>query len=369
MQLETYITDVIEGRRKVRWIRGILHALSHLMKAGVKLRHFAFNYAILKKQKVAVPVVSIGNIVAGGTGKTALVEKLGKELSCKGKLAVLSRGYRSKLGRRKQELHLLNPSHVSPELCGDEPYLLFKALPGAAIFVGKNRVASAKRAAYQSVDLIFLDDGMQYRRLHRDLEIVMLQASDLYGKGFFLPRGYLRDFPERLACADYLFAHGVFDANHYDVVRKTLARYSAAPVIGTKMKAQRVMTSLGEEWLGLEEKRVGVFCGLGHPTSFFQTVRSFGGDIVEQWKLPDHVAPKEKELRRFAQLCERKHCDLLLCSEKDWVKLPSNLSSLPLPIGWLKASIEIVAGAKLYKQLLRKLEIYLEHKENCEALD
>ena len=369
MHLETYITDIIEGKRKALWVRGFLYALSNLMKIGVKLRHFAFDCNFFKKQKVAVPVVSIGNIVAGGTGKTALVEKLGKDLCHKGKLAILSRGYRSKLEKKQQELHLLRPSEINPELCGDEPYLLFKALPEAAIFVGKNRIANAERAVYQSADLIFLDDGMQYRRLHRDLEIVMLQASDLYGKGFFLPRGYLRDFPERLARADYLFAHGVFDLTQYEIIKKTLSHYSNAPVIGTKMIPFQVITSLGEEWLELEGKKIGAFCGLGHPASFFETVRRFGGEIVEQWELPDHVAPRENELCHFAERCARKNCELLLCSEKDWVKLPPIFSSLSLPIGWLKACVEVVAGKEIYKELLLKLESYLEHKENCEALD
>ena len=156
--------------------------------------------------------------------------------------------------RKNQGLHLLQPDHITPDLCGDEPYLLFKALPGVAIFVGKNRVANAECAVNQSADVILLDDGMQYRWLHRDLEVVMLHASDLYGKGFFLPRGYLRDFPERLASADYLFVHGVFDCNHYSVVRSALARYSAAPVIGTKMIPQQVVTSLGEKWAEFKGK-------------------------------------------------------------------------------------------------------------------
>ncbi len=364
MYLETYITDVIEGKRKAACVKGILYVLSCIMKLGVKMRHFAFDCALVKEKKVSVPVVSIGNIVAGGTGKTALIEKLGKELAAKGKLAILSRGYRGKLENKTAELHLLDPSFITPKSCGDEPYLLLKALPHAALFVGKNRVANAERAAYQSTDLILLDDGMQYRKLHRDLEIVMVNAANLYGKGFFLPRGYLRDFPERLERADYLFAHGLTDVDHYHSVKKELARYTAAPLIGTRMEPKKVELSSKEEWLTLEGKKVGVFCGLGNPETFVGTVRRFGAEVVECWTLPDHIEPKIEALDRFALLCREKQCDLILCSEKDWVKIKSSLPSLALPIGWLKAKMEVIVGQKIYSQLIQELESYLQqHKE------
>ncbi len=363
MYLETYVTDIIEGKRKAFWAKGILYILSCMMKLGVKVRHFAFDCALVKEKKVGVPVVSIGNIVAGGTGKTALVEKLGKELAAKGKLAILSRGYRGKLEHKTAELHLLDSSFITPKWCGDEPYLLLKALPEAALFVGKNRVANAERAAYQSTDLILLDDGMQYRQLHRDLEIVMLNAANLYGKGFFLPRGYLRDFPERLERADYLFAHGLVDVDHYHRVKKKLIQYTEAPLIGTRMEPKKVELSSKEEWFTLDGKKVGVFCGLGNPETFVETVRRFGGEVLEQWSLPDHVEPKMEALRRFALFCRGKQCDLILCSEKDWIKIKSALPSLALPVGWLKAEMEVIMGQKIYEQLIQELESYLQHKE------
>ena len=353
MYLEMLVTDVIEGRREAKWLKGLLLALSGLFEAGVKLRHFAFDQKWLKEKKVSVPVVSVGNIIAGGTGKTALIKKLGKDLSPKGKVSILSRGYRSEVEKSGGSLHLMERSRVTPEVCGDEAYLLFKALPGVHFFIGKNRALGAERAVYHDAELILLDDGMQYRSLHRDLEIVMLHGDDLYGKGHFLPRGYLRDSPKRLAHADAIFVHHIKGIDHFHAARKEVAKHSSAPLIGTRMRPLHVKFESEEGLKTLEGKRVGVFCGLGKPTSFFETVAAMGGEIMEKWILPDHVAPKEKQLKRFARRCEERGCDLLICSEKDRVKLPKHID-LALPLGELEAELEITMGHENYHALILK---------------
>lgn len=349
--IESYITDHIEGRRKSLFVCTILHAISTFFKLGVQLRNFAFDCRLIKKMKVDIPVISIGNITAGGTGKTALIQKLGKDLSVSRQISVLLRGYRSEIEKNGGSLHLIEKSKITPTICGDEAYFLWKQLPKLSIFVGKNRCLNAKRAAHHEADMILLDDGMQYRRLHRDLELVMLHADDLYGKGFYLPRGYLRDSPKRLAKAHYIFINHVEGDTHFECLKKEVRKQTSAPIIGVKMAAEQVIGKNDEKWENLEGKRAAVFCGLGNPHSFFKTIETMGIEIAQTLILPDHVGPTKEQLTDLTLLAEEKGCELLLCSEKDWVKLPE-ISHLPLPIARLKASIEIVQGQSSYCQLL-----------------
>jgi len=360
--IETYITDLIEGRKKAPITKGILRMLSALFQTGVQLRHFAFDCRLFKKTRVSVPVISIGNIVAGGTGKTALIQKLGHDLAISKQVAVLLRGYRSEVEKVGGSLHLVENARISPKVCGDEAYLLWKQLPRSTVFVGKDRCLNAQRAAYHEAEVILLDDGMQYRGLHRDLEIVMLHAEDLYGKGFYLPRGYLRDSPKRLAKADVIFLNHVKDETHYEKIKKEVEKKTDAPVIGTCMRAHAIYDRTGEIKESLEGKRMAAFCGLGHPSSFFETAQSLGIEVAATLTVPDHISPTRKQLMQLAIEAEEKGCERLICSEKDWVKLPDSLH-LSLPIGYVKASLEVAYGQEHYQGLLQNI-LHLSSEAN-----
>lgn len=347
----SYITDHIEGHKKSVIMRGLLYTVSEFFKLGVQIRNFAFDRHFIKETKVDIPVISIGNIIAGGTGKTALVRKLGKNLSRSKRVSVLLRGYRSAIERSGGSLQLMERSDITPKVCGDEAYLLWKQLPALTFFVGKDRRLNAQRAAYHEADVVLLDDGMQYRSLHRDLEIVMLHGDDLYGKGFYLPRGYLRDSPKRLAKADYIFINHIQGSAHFHSLKKEVEKHTSAPLIGVQMIPQGAFGRGDEVWEDISGKRVAVFCGLGKPHSFFKTVEDMNVEIVEKLILPDHVFPTMKQLVNLTILAEEKGCELILCSEKDWVKLPDTLE-VSLPLAQVKASMEVVAGESHYNQLL-----------------
>ncbi|MCP5505367.1 MAG: tetraacyldisaccharide 4'-kinase [Chlamydiales bacterium] len=361
MTAQGYIVDVIEGRRKGPLLKGALRAASGLFEMGVKLRNLAFDRHWFKVKQIDIPVISIGNIIAGGTGKTAFIQRLARDLRSSGKVSILTRGYRSEIEKVGGSLHLIEQSRITPEVCGDEAYLLFKSLPDAVLFVGKDRVLNAERAVYHEADVILLDDGMQYRSLHRDFEVVMLHADDLYGKGFYLPRGYLRDSPKRLQEADALVINHVHDLNHFHAAEKEIRKWSQAPVIGTRMVPGGVELSTGECLRDLKDRKIGVFCGLGKPESFFSTLSEVGGEIREKWILPDHIGPTEAELAHFAEKCIERGCDILVCSEKDWVKLPPH-GDLPLRIGKLTAELQVVTGKEAYQDLLGAIQKRMKHE-------
>lgn len=354
MGTQSFIVDLIEGRRKGAFLKGTLFAMSGFFEMGVKLRNMAFDREWIKEKRVTVPVISIGNIIAGGTGKTAFIQRITKDLNKFGKISILSRGYRSQIEKVGGSLHLIEQSRITPEVCGDEAYLLFKSLPEAVLFVGKDRVLNAERAVYHEADFILLDDGMQYRSLHRDIEIVMLHGDDLYGKGFYLPRGYLRDSPKRLKKADCVVVNHVHDLNHFHAAEKEVGKWTDAPVVGTRMVPKEVETQCGDHLRDLKDRRIGVFCGLGKPDSFVNTVLEMGGTVAEKWILPDHIGPTGAALSLFAQKCVERGCDIIICSEKDWVKLPMD-QELPLPLGYLKAEMEVVTGKEHYETLLSRI--------------
>ncbi|MCB1084631.1 MAG: tetraacyldisaccharide 4'-kinase [Chlamydiia bacterium] len=359
---ESYIVDVIEGRRKASFVRGALFAMSGLFEMGVKLRNFAFDHRWLREKRINAPVMSIGNIIAGGTGKTAFIQRIAKDLAPYGKVSILSRGYRSEIEKAGGSLHLVETSKITPDVCGDEAYLLFKSLPQVDLFVGKDRVLNAERAIYHDAALILLDDGMQYRSLHRDFEIVMLHADDLYGKGFFLPRGYLRDSPKRLKGASCLVVNHVRDADHFKAVECELRKWTSSPIIGVRMVPQGVKTLCGETWKTLKGRRVALFCGLGKPKSFFKTVEEMGGEIAETWTLPDHLGPTEEQLKAFVLRAEERGCDSVICSEKDGVKLSPTFTST-LPIGIVKAELEVTHGLEAYRSLLSQASTLMKKEE------
>jgi tetraacyldisaccharide 4'-kinase len=329
MTLEEYVLEIMEGKRRGR---SVLTALSLLFRTGVSLRQWGYDRQILKTYRPPVPVISIGNIVAGGTGKTPLVHRLALELSEGLRVAVLSRGYRSAV-EKSGAVHRVTQRDTAA-ICGDEPYLLMTKLPKVAIWVARERVKAAEAAVQEGAEILILDDGMQHRQLCRDVEIVVMDGQDLFGRDHFLPRGLLRDSPRRLKEADLIVVNRARDR---EAVRAVLRPFTSAPIVFMEM----VIDS------DLRGQKVGVFCAVGRPDRFLQTVRAIGGEVVAAYFKPDHHPFSAEELLRFAK---RSRAELLVCTEKDRVKLPDDLAC-PLPIRSLTGHLEIVEGEEYWENM------------------
>lgn len=353
MRLHTYVVDLIEGRRRGALMKALLYAMSFCFRAALAVRNGAFDRGWVGVKSAPLPLVSVGNIVAGGAGKSAFVQMLARDLKKRGKVAILSRGYRGRVAQEGGLLYLNGAEALTPTLCGDEPYLLLRRLPGVELFVCKDRLRSARSALSKGASLAILDDGMQQRHLHKELEIVMLHSHDLYGRGFFLPRGYLRDSPKRLKGADLIAINHVRDAAHFEEVARDVARWSDAPMVGVRMVPKEVVTQRGGALLDLKGRRVGAFCGLGAPASFFATLKEMGCRVALEWALPDHVAPSARALAAFGERCLEKECSIMICSEKDWVKV-EEYQMPALEWGYLRAEMEVVCGKAHYEALVER---------------
>lgn len=340
------ILSIIHGNKKAPFTAGCLTVLSKLYSALIGARHFAYDRKIFLTTQLPVPVISVGNIVVGGTGKTPLVHLLAKTLQEKVSLAILTRGFKSQIeksGKVKQISTGTGPLY-SPQECGDEPYFLAQNTK-AQVWVGIDRVLSGKSAIAQGANCLLLDDGMQHRRLARDFEIVILDANDPFSQGNFLPRGLLRDFPNRLEKADLIVLSHMQKSQQTDELQKILAPYTSAPLVSTQIKV--LNPDLGGS-------KVGVFCGIGKPTYFLQTVRDLKSEIVDTFILEDHGVAPISELQKFSKKCKMLGAEALVCTEKDYVKLPLDLA-LDLEIVPIPIQLMIGTGLNNWEHLIEKI--------------
>ncbi len=344
-QLEVRIGEQI---RQGKWGM-ITRPLSVVYALCVGARHWLYDRKWLNPKHAPLPVVSIGNLVAGGVGKTQVALLLAEELE---DVAILSRGYRGEAEKGKVPL-LVVPKTSSPQVCGDEPWLLASRLPKARVIVHRNRYLSALEAEKLGAKVLLLDDGMQHRSLFRDLEIVVLGGSDPFGGESFLPRGFLREDPKRLARADLV----VFVGEPTLRVKERVSALTDAPCVVTQIGVKGTYHLDGKQLPSLEGKKVGLFCGIGNPSRFVISVEKQGATVVASHYLPDHKTMGKKELQTFADLCLQRGAEFLLCTEKDKVKLPKYAAASPLPVGWVAVELEITRNREAWDKMTKEITL------------
>lgn len=365
--LEIYLVEVIKGRKKgilPFFLKLFLHFLSWGYKPISALRNWFYDRRWVKRYSPPVSVViSIGNIVAGGTGKTPVTLMIAREFYPDIPLAILSRGYRSKVEKLSTPITVSSgqgPIHPA-SFCGDEPYMIAQNLPKAFVFVGRDRHKSSHMAFKAGAKVILLDDGMQHRALARDFEVVVMDACDPFGRGFFLPRGFLRESLKSLSRADLIILNHVHDPQRYAATCRKISRYTKAPLVAIKAEVEDILDFKGNSCHVTEGVKVGLFCGIAHPDYFQNTVRNKGMHVVASLIIPDHKEYDSKALENFALKCKDLGAELLICTEKDRVKLDGSLE-LALPVAWVKMKLVIVDGFSVYQDFIKKAKADLARK-------
>jgi tetraacyldisaccharide 4'-kinase len=291
-------------------------------------------------QRAPFPVIGVGNLVVGGSGKTQVVLELARRATARGlRPAVLTRGYGGRLeGSVRVEAD--SPS----EHVGDEACLLARSLPGATVIAGPDRLESALLAERLSAGLAILDDGLQQRRVAVDRTVWLLARESPLGNGHLLPLGPLRDPVGTIEPHDLIWIHGEGPPgeNLRPVVRsrsRPLGLVSAFDLQGPLTPAD-----------GLA---VAAFCGIARPMRFFASLHEAGANVLVAWARGDHRVFSAAELLRAARIAQTRGATALVCTEKDAVRLP--LIALPLPIFALRVALEISSGAELVDELLANL--------------
>lgn len=297
----------------------LLRMMSGAFCVASEARNFAYDHLIPSESTRAPYIISVGNIVAGGAGKTPFVQYLASRLLKTKQVAILSRGY-GRVSRGPCIVERDTPYTTS----GDEPLLLKRKLPGAHVIVGASRNHTAAIASDLGAEIILLDDGMQHRQMHRDCEVIVLDGDHLFGNGHFLPLGTLREHPKNLKRADHIILLG----SSGEEVEKRIRSYTDAPI--TPMERVAALPTL------VQGKRLAVFSAIARPEKFYATLIQGGGEILHAAEKPDHAPFSEEELRTIAKEGKMRGADLLVCTEKDFVKLPKKwideLAITPIPI-------------------------------------
>ncbi len=317
--------------------------LAPLYAAAVRLRTAAYRRGVLKSARAKVPVVSIGNLTFGGTGKTPMVAALVRDLVARGRRpAVLTRGY----GRRgRRPLTLLGPDvEVPAEIAGDEPLVLSAALPGVPIVVDSDRASGAERAAAGGSDVVVLDDGFQHLALERDLDIVLVDAGDPWGGGHLPPRGRLREPLDELRRASAVVVTKLPADGGQVVLEEIAARVEklapALPVMGARLVPSGLTSPDGAtEPGGLRGRRVLAFAGLARPEGFLDTLEELGAELTGFLPFTDHHRYSRAEIARLIEEARRLEA-LPVTTAKDGVKLPAEA-----PVAVLDVRMEPVDGS------------------------
>lgn len=364
---ESYFLNVMTGKQKgggAALLRFFLWLLSWPFRLTVACRNWVFDQGWLSRYYPPVPVViSIGNIVVGGTGKTPVTLMFAKEFYDEFFIGILSRGYRSRAEKLPIPVVLSKGEGPvqSASFCGDEPFLLSQNLPKAFVVVGRNRHKASNIAARAGVQLILLDDGMQHRRLARDFEVVVMDTMDLFGQGHYLPRGFLREGVQSLSRANLIILNHVTDSSAFEKMKARVSRHSKAAVVGTRMEVVHVENFSGEILPSIKGMKVGIFCGIAHPEYFYKTVSQEGAEIVASVFASDHMSLDYSTLAAFALQCQEKGAEVLLCTEKDKVKI-MDIQKLALPIYWLKMRLKMIEGEEEWKRFIEQVKTDLRNR-------
>jgi tetraacyldisaccharide 4'-kinase len=329
-------------------LRWLATPLSPLYAAVVRARNRAFDAHPERADRVDAPVVSIGNLSTGGTGKTPVTLFLAERLAAAGLApCVVSRGYG---GRRRVDPMAVLPDS-SPREVGDEPLMLARRLGPGRVVVARRRHTGALRAIAGDPRpaVLLLDDGFQHRGLHRDLDLLVLDGVRRWGDGRMLPRGDLR---EPMANARRAHALVVTRGGRADreAIEEWWAQHgSGGPVFYLDFRIGALRLWNGEGRIELPVKGFDpflAFCGLGHPESFYADLLVAGLGWTETLSFPDHAALTPRRLMLAQLEAVRAGARALVCTEKDAVKLDAGAASLlQLPL-WI-AEQQVVGGEPL----------------------
>ena len=366
-KLENYLVRLIQEKGAdrdqptgVKILLAGLRALSVVFAAVVSVRMLMYSVGLLRRYPLGIQVISIGNVTAGGTGKTPVTEIFARTLAAEGrKVAILSRGYRRKeapLWRRlftqvvEPPLVVSDGRHVllDSETGGDEPYMLASNLPGVAVVVDRNRVKAGRYAIKRlGCDTLILDDGLQYQRLKHSIEVVLVDSTNPFGNGRMLPRGILREPARSLARADIIFLTKC--RGDVSAVREEIRKYNdKAEIVECNHSPVLLRDVWSREELPLswlEGKTVCTLSGIASPRGFEDSLRRLGAKVVWCERYADHHRYASSEILYALNRTADMGADALVTTEKDAVRFP-RLETTPVPCYYLRVDIEITAGAE-----------------------
>ena len=358
-----WVKGIISGETRggrAACLRLLLRIAGGVYGMLIYVRNRLYDKGILKSISLPVPVICVGNITTGGTGKTPMVIWICRYLRERGKkVVVLSRGYKGESEDGNEEVQMLR-----------------RSVPEVPVVVDPDRVRGGREAMVKyRPDVIVLDDGFQHRRLGRELDIVMIDVTCPFGYGHLLPRGLLREPLKELRRA------GVFvlsrcdqiSDEHGDEIVARLGREGSdrglkrEKCIIRSRHEPKGLYNTAEKEVPLEElsgRKVGAFCGIGNPESFLATLRKLGAEVAGREFFPDHGTYKSNDPDRLAKWGRERGADWLVTTQKDWVKLREIPGAKGLDnLYWLQVEMTLSQGRE---QLQREIDEAINIKPSSE---
>ncbi|MCC9605688.1 tetraacyldisaccharide 4'-kinase [Blastopirellula sp. JC732] len=339
--------EYASGRRKGLGgfvMRGMMLAASKLYGVGVRMRNRQYDRGSKPIEEAGVPVVSIGNITLGGTGKTPTAAWLARWFRRHDvRVTLISRGYGAERGELNDEARELD------DLLPDVPHLQ-----------NPDRVAAAKVAVEElAAQVLLLDDAFQHRRIARNLDIVLIDATEPFGFGYLFPRGMLREPLDGLARADVLALTraDAVSAEERQRIHNEARQYNSKAIWIEMIHRPASLRNADGETSSLDQlqgKRVAAFCGIGNPAGFRHTISSCGAELVDLKPFPDHHIYKAADIATLEKWAAEQRVDCILCTHKDLVKVGvTRLGETPLVAIVIEA--EVTVGLPELEERLTKL--------------
>ncbi|MDH4164029.1 MAG: tetraacyldisaccharide 4'-kinase [Nitrospirota bacterium] len=314
------------GRKSSRPIGALLFFLSMLYRSAVQLRLALYDRGFLRRKNLSFPVISVGNLTLGGTGKTPTVMAIADLLQQQGKApVVLSRGYGRNKGPAVLTVSDRDRILVKADAAGDEPALMASQLKGVPVIVGKDRYAAGMAALSEfRPGVAVLDDGFQHIRLHRDLDILLVDGIRPFGNGKIFPAGTLREPVDSLKRADVVVITRAERSPDLNLLKEQIGAHTSAAVFTSR----HIPTGLidltddsSKPLSSIQGAAVLAFSGIARPDAFTALLQEQGADIRSAVTFPDHHRYSKNDVDRLRAQAVEVGATLIVTTEKDGIKL------------------------------------------------
>jgi len=371
--LKTYFIDVVHSKEVhgvfMNLFMGILYLFSLIYEQLVNIKLLGYKLGISGKETLDCYVISLGNITVGGTGKTPTAQRLARDIRDMGyKVVILNRGYRAKW---HGEIGIVSDGkelHMDAAEAGDEAFMLAKHLPNVPVLIGAERAVTGKYAIDNfGAEVAILDDGYQHWQLTRDMDILLVDAVNVFGNGHILPRGTLRESMSHISRADVCLITKIdqAEAGAGEYIRDTVHKYNKDAQIIESIHQPRCFITLADWFKDLSQdgidtkkisgKKVMAVSAIGNPESFERTLRDLGAEVIESLRYPDHHEYTMTEMQDVLQQADALDAEAIVITEKDAVKIPDEVATAnwSIPIFVICVEVKFQTGGDEFKEELK----------------
>jgi len=378
---QIYLYKLVHGEEPgilAVFLLGLLRFFSVIYALGLSIKLNLYKKGILQQHKLDCQVISLGNITVGGTGKTPTAQRLATIIQEMGyRVVILNRGYRAGWDGQVGVVSDGHKIYMTVTEAGDEAYLLAKSLPGIPVVIGRDRIITGQYAVNElKAEVVILDDGYQHWQLARDLDIVLIDALNMFGNNFLLPRGTLREPVSNLSRAQVFLLTKVDQSTDdaRDLIHGTLARYNNTALVVESIHQPKCFVEIEEWYKGLRitsvaletirNQKVVALSAIGNPSSFEQTLLDIGVAEVCGVRYADHHDYTMAEMQGIMQRGVDEKAYALITTEKDAVKIPPEFihSNRQLPLYVLSISVHFTEG---YEELMALIKKVAEQKKKA----